>query len=111
METSAQIQRLSHWGRKHHLSEDQEREIVQWISQRGIEGKSTSGKDIISFISQLTSSSFIPRKDYISRLCKRLGIVSKTQKKKMEKQMRPTINNEIQEFQNMIHSLQIKPSE
>ena len=70
MFTPAQQDHLNQRGWKHHLSPQQESLVYTWISQRAIDGISTLGKDIISYISNLTNFKFIPKENFISRLCK-----------------------------------------
>ena len=55
MFTASQKQRLSLHGRKCKLSKEQKDQTYQWILQRVTDGISTSGKNIISFISSLTN--------------------------------------------------------
>ena len=110
MSTNVQQMCLSLRGKKSSLSPQQRESIKEWVNQRAEDGAPTSAKDIISFISTLTSGCFCPTKGFISKLCKRLKISSKTQKKRNEKQIRPTYDMEVENFCQKIKQLNAKPS-
>ena len=57
--------------------------------------------EIIDFIWKFTKS-FKPTKGYVSKLCKRLGVSSKTQKKRTSKQMQPTYSKKVEDFQKQV---------
>ena len=111
MSTNAQQMRLSLRGKRSLLSLQHKDSIKEWVNQRAEKGVPTSAKDIISFISTLTDGQFLPTKGYISKLCKKLKISSKIQKKRNEKQMRPTYGTEVENFRQKIKQLNAKPSE
>jgi len=111
MSTKAQKSRLATRGKKRHLSPEQEKSIFDWVLESSQKGLTISGKDISSFILRLTHGQYNPDKSMVSRICKRLGISSKVQKKRQPKQLSPQYQEEIQEFRTKILSLNTLPSE
>ena len=111
MSINAQKFHLAQRGRKPVLSEDEERAVKEFITLQAEKAVPTSGKDIISFISTLSNGCFHLTKGFVSKLCQKLKVRSKTQKKRNNKQLRATYEDEVEEFHQKIKNLNAKPSE
>ena len=98
MSIDAQKSRLAQRGRKATLSEEEKRAVKEFITFQAENAVPTSAKDIISFIFTLSSGRFCPTRGYVSKLCKKLKVRSKTQKKRNDKQLRETYGHEVEQF-------------